>query len=48
VVKRWQYRDATELLGNVVRVLKDAAPRFREVVAGLPGRTILELGLLLN
>jgi hypothetical protein len=47
-VKKWQYRDVTELLGNVVRVPKDVASRFRDLVARAPGERIFEDGVLLN
>jgi hypothetical protein len=47
-VKKWQYRDVTELLGNIVRVPKEAASKFREAVARAPGEKLFEDGVLLN
>ena len=47
-VKKWQYMNATELLGNIVRVPKDVASRFRDLVARAPGERIFEDGVLLN
>jgi hypothetical protein len=47
-VKKWQYRDVTELLGNVIRVPKEVATRFKEVVAKIPGEKLFEDGVLLN
>jgi len=47
-VKKWQYRDVTELLGNTVRVPKETASKFREAVARAPGEKLFEDGVLLN
>ena len=47
-VKKWKYKDVTELLGNIVRVPKDVASRFRDTVAKAPGEKIFEDGVLLN
>jgi hypothetical protein len=47
-VKKWQYRNVTELLGNIVRVPKDDASRFRDLVTKAPGEKIFEDGILLN
>jgi uncharacterized membrane protein len=47
-VKKWRYRDVTELLGNIVRVPKEAASKFREAVARAPGEKLFEDGVLLN
>jgi len=47
-VKKWQFRDTTELLGGVLRVPKDAAASFRDSVAALPGKEVFSDGLILN
>jgi uncharacterized membrane protein len=47
-VKKWRYRDVTELLGNIVRVPKETASKFREAVARAPGEKLFEDGVLLN
>ena len=47
-VKKWSYRETTELLGNIVRVPKDVATKFREIVAKLPGNVVFSNGVLMN
>lgn len=47
-VRKWQFRDVTELLGGVLRVPKDVATRFRDVVATLQGKEVFSDGLILN
>jgi len=47
-VKKWRYKDVTELLGNIVRVPKDVASRFRDIITKAPGEKIFEDGVLLN
>ncbi|PUA33204.1 MAG: hypothetical protein B7O98_01855 [Zestosphaera tikiterensis] len=47
-VRKWRYLDITELLGGLVRIPKDTASRFKEVVANAPGKELLSNGLMLN
>jgi len=47
-VKKRQFRDVTELLGGILRVPKDVAARFRDVVAALLGREVFSDGLIIN
>ncbi len=47
-VKKWSYRETTELLGNIVRVPREVATKFRETIAKLPGKTVLSSGILMN
>jgi len=45
---RWQYKDGTDLLGNIVRVPKELAVKFNNTFAGLPGNPTVSRGLILN
>jgi hypothetical protein len=47
-VKKWQYKNITELLGNLVRVPKETATKFKETVAKAPGNEVLTDGMILN
>ncbi len=47
-VKKWSYRETTELLGNIVRAPKEVATKFRETIAKLPGKVVLSSGILMN
>ena len=47
-VKKWRYKDITELLGGVVRVPKEVAVKFKDAILRTPGKEVFSDGLLLN
>jgi len=47
-VKKWRYLNITELLGDLVRVPRDVAMKYKDVVTNTPGREVISKALLMN
>lgn len=47
-VRKWSYKEITELLGGIVRVPKEVSLRFKKFVAEVPGKEVFSNGLILN
>ncbi|MGC8975548.1 MAG: hypothetical protein ACP5KB_05060 [Thermoprotei archaeon] len=47
-VRKWRYLNITELLGDLVRVPRDVAMKYKDVVTNTPGREVISKALLMN